>query len=55
MTGAPGPEAAPAPPRRRPRLGLWLGLAVLVIRAAFAFIRRDDIRLAAMDPGKPFQ
>ena len=55
MTGAPGPEAAPAPPRRRPRLGLWLGLAVLVLLAAFAFIRRDDIRLAAMDPGKPFQ
>lgn len=55
MTGEPGPDAAALPPRRRPRLGLWLGLGVLTLLAVFAFIRRDDIRLAAMDPGKPFQ
>lgn len=55
MTGEPGPDAAALSPRRRPRLGLWLGLGVLTLLAVFAFIRRDDIRLAAMDPGKPFQ
>ena len=55
MTGEPGFEAAALSPRRRPRLGLWLGLGVLTLLAVFAFIRRDDIRLAAMDPGKPFQ
>ena len=55
MTGEPGSQAAAPPPRKRSRLGLWLGLGVLVLLAIFAFIRRDDIRLAAMDPGKPFQ
>ncbi len=41
--------------RRRPSLGLVAGLVLVILLAAFAFIRRDDIRLAAMDPGKPFQ
>lgn len=40
---------------RRIPAGLLAGLAVLLVLALFAFIRRDDIRLAAMDPGKPFQ
>lgn len=48
------PEPGPQP-RRRPSLGLVLGLFLVVLLALFAFVRRDDIRLAAMDPGKPFQ
>jgi hypothetical protein len=56
MAGA--PEAEPEGSwriRRRPSLGLVAGLVLVILLAAFAFIRRDDIRLAAMDPGKPFQ
>lgn len=52
------PEAEPEGSRRirrRPSLGLAAGLVLVILLAAFAFIRRDDIRLAAMDPGKPFQ
>lgn len=56
---ADGSEADPSPPQRRPlrrpSLGLLAGLLLVMLVAAFAFIRRDDIRLAAMDPGKPFQ
>lgn len=48
------PETGPQP-RRRPALGLVAGLVLVVLLALFAFVRRDDIRLAAMDPGKPFQ
>ena len=54
MAGASGSEASAPPARRRPRLWLWLVLGLVALLAAFAFIRRDDIRLAAMDPGKPF-
>lgn len=44
------------PPRKRPPpLGLWAGLALVLLLGLFAFVRRDDIRLAAMDPAKPFQ
>ncbi|AWM77439.1 DUF3089 domain-containing protein [Phenylobacterium parvum] len=52
------PEAEPDGARRirrRPSLGLAAGLVLVILLVAFAFIRRDDIRLAAMDPGKPFQ
>ena len=42
-------------PRRRVPLGLLAGACLVLLLLAFAFIRRDDIRLAAMDPGKPFQ
>lgn len=45
----------PVPQRRPPRVGLWAGLGLGLLLALFAFVRRDDIRLAAMDPGKPFQ
>lgn len=41
--------------RRRVNVGPWLVIAVFALLAVFVFIRRDDIRLAAMDPGKPFQ
>ena len=54
MAGASGSDVD-APTRRPPRLWLWLGLILLGLLAVFAFVRRDDIRLAAMDPGKPFQ
>ncbi len=48
------PEAKPRPQRRLP-LGALAAAGLLLLALAFAFIRRDDIRLAAMDPGKPFQ
>lgn len=48
------PEAEPRPQRRLP-LGALAATGLLLLVLAFAFIRRDDIRLAAMDPGKPFQ
>lgn len=41
--------------RGQPNRGLWLLTILIGLVLAFAFIRRDDIRLAAMDPGKPFQ
>ena len=52
------PEAEPDGARRirrRPSFGLAAGMVLVILLVAFAFIRRDDIRLAAMDPGKPFQ
>ena len=41
--------------KRPRRLGLWVGLALVLLLGLFAWVRRDDIRLAAMDPAKPFQ
>ncbi len=56
MAGDPGAPAEDLQPGRpRPRLGLWLAVLIGILLAGFAFVRRDDIRLAAMDPGKPFQ
>ncbi|MFM8376289.1 MAG: DUF3089 domain-containing protein [Phenylobacterium sp.] len=52
---SPSKEQTGQPPRRRPPVGLIAALALATLIAIFAFVRRDDIRLAAMDPGKPFQ